>query len=75
MVLNNQWSALPCPCACRYAEPAYGVENQVIDGEFEGSMDGLKKVKHHKKDQPQQARAQVAAAQRAAQQSSKVQVS
>lgn len=38
---------------CRYGEPEYAGENAVVDGDMEGSMDGLKKPKkHHKKDKP-----------------------
>ena len=92
----KQWCVcLTCVClalslyvslSCRYAEPEYSVEDAVLDGDFEGSMDGLKKHKHkkpkkpHKKDGKDRKespasraeRAQLTAAQRAAQ--AKVQV-
>jgi len=56
-----------CCCCCRYGEPEYEVENEVVDGDYEGSMDGLKKRKG-KKDKPTRAEvAELAAAQRAAQ--------
>lgn len=35
---------------CWYAVPEYGVENQVVDGDWEGSMFGLKDGKKHADD-------------------------
>lgn len=74
MFYNHAWPVFVFPVA-RYAEPEYEVENEVVDGRAEGSMDGLKKRKKSKDDDKpsrRQAAAAVGAAQRAAQK--KVQV-
>jgi hypothetical protein len=58
---------------CRYAEPEYSVEEAVLEGDMEGSMDGLHKHKKGKKDKPTKAQvAELTAVQRTAQ--AKVQV-